>query len=307
MSLSIKCKTLLGSWGLDFSITCLKSFVLLSDKEITLEIFEDGTLTEDNKKQLNKEFPGCSIINKVERDKIISAKLASYPNCLNYRNSTGYAQKLFDIVLYDEQDVFYIDSDFLFLKKFKLPVFADIPVFMSDTFNAYSFQPQEFLKIRYPIFPYINSGIFYFPQKLYDLDYIEQLLKDKTIVNGLVKKIPWLEQTLWAFLLAKSKKIFYFKHNQIVMAQQVMKIPVLNNIDDETIAVHLVSSLRNHVFPELKKLNVSNDSKKNYKQMDLEAAPKYLSKMSFAVDRLKKKWRQMYPDKIANYKINLTR
>ena len=308
MAAPIKCKTLLGTWGLDFSITCLKSFVQHSEHEIQLEIFEDGTLTHDNKEQLLSTFSNCAIIDKPIRDNIVVKKLAEHPACLNYRNSTGYAQKLFDIVLYEDQDVFYIDSDILFLKKFKLPEFSGTPIFMSDTFNAYSFTPQEFLKINFPIFPYINSGIFYFPQKLYNLDFIEQLLNDKIIINGLIKKIPWLEQTLWAFLLAKSKNIFYFDHNQIVMAQQVMKIPVNENITDQTIAVHLVSSLRGHVFPELLKIDAHIvDDTADCKQIKVEATKGYLSTLSFAIDRLKKKWRQMNPQKYANYEVNVTR
>lgn len=307
MAKPIVCKTLLGTLGLDFSITCLKSFVQQAEQEIQLEIFEDGTLTIDNKEQLLFAFPTCILIDKTVRDQIITNKLAKHPSCLNYRNSTGYAQKLFDIVLYDEKDVLYIDSDILFLKKFRLPEFAGTPIFMSDTFNAYSFTPQEFLKIGFPIFPYINSGIFYFPQKLYDLDFIEQLLNDKIIINGLIKKISWLEQTLWAFLLAKSKSIFYFDHNQIVMAQQVMKIPVNDNITNEIIAVHLVSSLRGHVFPELLKIDAEILDAAHSKQIKLEATKGYLSKINFAIDRLKKKWRQMNPKKYSNYKVNVTK
>lgn len=286
----------------------MKSFVQHSEQEIQLEIFEDGTLTQDNKKQLLSAFPTCILIDKTARDQVITNKLANYPRCLNYRNNTGYAQKLFDIVLFDEQDVFYIDSDILFLKKFKLPQFAEAPIFMSDTFNAYSFTPQEFLKIGFPIFPYINSGIFYYPQKLYNLDFIEQLLNDKIIINGLIKKIPWLEQTLWAFLLARSKNIFYFDHNQIMMAQQVMKIPVNDNITNETIAVHLVSSLRGHVFPELTKTNAHTvDDSADFKRIKLEASKGYLSNLSFAIDRIKKKWRQMNPKKYSTYRVNVTR
>ncbi len=307
MSKLIKCKTLLGTLGLDFSITCLKSFVQHAEQEIQLEIFEDGTLTQDNKNQLLAAFSNCTLINKTDRNNVVVKKLTKYPSCLNYRNSTGYAQKLFDIILYDEQDIFYIDSDILFLKKFKLPEFKDIPIFMSDTFNAYSFTPQEFLKISFPIFPYINSGIFYFPHKLYDLDFIEQLLNDKTIINGLMKKIPWLEQTLWAFLLAKSKTIFYFDHNQIVMAQQIMKIPVNDNITDEIIAVHLVSSLRGHVFPELLKIDAQILDSASYEEIKLKVTKGYLSKISFAIDRLKKKWRQMNPKKYSNFSVNVTR
>lgn len=83
MSTPIKCKTLLGTWGLNFSITCLKSFVQHSEQEIQLEIFEDGTLTQDNKKQLLSAFPTCILIDKTARDQVITDKLAKYPSCLN--------------------------------------------------------------------------------------------------------------------------------------------------------------------------------------------------------------------------------
>lgn len=303
----IHCKTLMGHWGVDFSITCLQSFIQNSEQQILLTIFEDGSLTDEDGKKIVEALPGCSIVKKNIRDGIVIQKLAKYPNCLYYRNSTGYAQKLFDIMLMDEKDVFYIDSDILFLKKFSLPDFAQEPVFMSDTFNAYSFQPQEFLNIKLPIYPYINSGFFYFPHKLYNLDYIELILNNKNIRNGLTKSIPWLEQTIWAFLAAQSPNLYYFDYNQIMMAQQVMKIPVKDNLTKDSIAIHLVGSLRGHVFPELQKLFSDNTLIHNFQVIKLMHTNKYLTKLDFAMDRLKKKIRQTWPKKIINYKVNLSR
>ena len=307
MTVPIKCKTLLGHSGLEFSITCLKSFINNAKQEIHLQIFEDGTLTPADRQQLLAKLPNSNIIDKNVRDQQVAEKLNNYPSCLYYRNSTGYAQKLFDIMLYDDADVFYIDSDILFLKKFCLPQFNEIPVFMSDTFNAYSFQPWDFIRIKFPIFPYVNSGFFYFPQKMYDLDFIEQLLNDTVIRNGFINKIPWLEQTLWAFLTAKSKSFYYFDYNQIMMAQQIMKIPVKANLTEDIIAVHLVGSLRGHVFPELQSIPPPAADDNNYLQIRLMVHNRYLNNISFGIDRLKKKWRQMRPKKFSNYQVNVTR
>lgn len=307
MSVPINCKTLLGHGGLDFSITCLKSFIQKSEQIIHLQIFEDGTLTSVDKERLLHDLPNSIIVEKSIRDKIVADKLLKYPNCLYYRNSTGYAQKLFDIMLYDDSSTFYIDSDIFFIRKFSLPQFGQIPVFMSDTFNAYSFQPKEFFNIEFPIFPYINSGFFYFPKEFYNLDYIEILLCDKNIRRGITEKIPWLEQTIWAFLVAKSKNMYYFDNQQIMMAQQIMKIPVVENITSDSIAVHLVGSLRGHVFPPLEKFKPIYSDTSKFIEVRLSSSTGYLSKSSFFIDRLRKKWRQMRPNnKYAQYRANWT-
>lgn len=92
-----------------------------------------------------------------------------------------------------------------------------------------------------------------------------------------------------------------------MMAQQVMKIPVIANLTKDTVAIHLVSSLRAHVFPELQKLNTAVNNTNDYHQIKLEVASSYLSNLGFAIDRLKKKWRQMNPKKYSTYKVNVTR
>lgn len=292
MAKQVKCKTLLGHNGLDFSINCLKSFVNKSEQEIVLQIFEDGTLTIADRDLLKSTFPNSSIVNKSDRDIEIPKKLKGHPLCLNYRNSTNYAQKLFDIMLYDEDDTLYIDSDIYFLKKFSLPELPASPVFMADTHNAYSFNPLEFFRIKFPILKFINSGFFYFPKKLYDLDFLELILGDKVIGNGLIKKIPWLEQTTWAFLAAKTGDVYYFDYDQIMMAQQVMVEPILENLTERSVAVHLVYALRFYIFDELKKLPEDYDNGFTYQKIELKKATSFLGKIDFAIERVRKTWLQ---------------
>lgn len=157
---------MLGHGGLDFAITCLKSFITNSKQEIHLQIFEDGSLTTSDKQRLIVNLPKSVIINKTERNEKIPSTLKNYPLCLQYRESIIFGQKLFDIMLFDNENVLYIDCDILFLKKFSLPKFTEAPVFMSDTFNAYSFQPQHFIRIHTPLFAHIMLVFFIF-QKVY--------------------------------------------------------------------------------------------------------------------------------------------
>lgn len=238
MNKLLEVKTLLGHNNLSFSIECLQSFVQNASEKIQLTIFEDGTLTEDDRRLLLRSLPDSRVINKAECEKVVFNKLAAYPACLNYRKTVVYARKIFDLMLYDEQDCLYIDIDVYFLKKFSLPKFSDSPVFMLDSINAYSFKPAEFLRISFPIFPKVNSGFFFFPAAQFDLRYVETLLQNPTINKGYLRGISWLEQTIWSFLASRHSSLYYFDYNQVVMS--VSKTPVNHN----TICVHLVSTFR---------------------------------------------------------------
>lgn len=264
-------------------------------------------MTAEDRSFLLSSLPNSIIIDKIERDKTVAKALQNYPNCFKYRNSIIYGQKLLDIMLFDQEDTLYIDCDIFFIKKFRLPKFEDTAVFMSDTMNAYSFQPKDFIHFKLPLYPYLNAGFFFFPRKLYDLDFIERLLNDAVIHKCLYENLLWSEQTIWAFLTAQSKVFHYFDYDQIMMAQQVMKAPVKDNITQNTIGVHLISSLRGHVFDGLQAIPVPAVTSAIYVQVKLKRANRFLNLTGFAKDRLQKKWRQIRQDRYLKFKDNWTR
>jgi hypothetical protein len=280
MAKPIQCKTLLGHNNLDFSIECLQSFLHHSCDEIHLQIFEDGSITSDDEEKLLSSLENSVVIKKQERDVLVEAILADYPACLQYRNTTNFALKLFDIVLYNDQDVLYIDSDIYFLKKFVLPKFDEMPVFMFDTQNAYSFSPVDLLKINVPVFPNVNTGLFYFPRNLFNLDFIEELLSDPVITKSFKKCMNWSEQTIWSFLAAKSRSISYFDCNQIIMADFALKT------DAETIAIHLVYYFRTHI-KQLRLLPAPNETPCSSININLQS--NYLNKKDYAIEKMVKK------------------
>ncbi|MGI4751052.1 MAG: hypothetical protein ACRYFB_10475 [Janthinobacterium lividum] len=280
----IHCKTLLGHQNLEFSIECLQSFLQHSCDEILLEIFEDGSITDEDEAKLLFSLKNSVVIRKIARDAKLEPMLANYPACRHYRNSTNYAQKIFDVMLFDERDVFYIDSDIYFLKKFVLPKMEEMPVFMVDTQNAYSLTPLDLLKINIPIFPTVNTGIFYFPKNLFKLDFVEQLLNDSVINKGVAKGIPWLEQTIWSFLAAKSRSISYFDCKQVVMADFALKT------DADTVGIHLVYYFRTHI----KQLRLLPPAVGDAcAVISLKVHSSYLKKMDFAVEKLIRKMKRL--------------
>ncbi len=283
MAKQIYCKTLLGHKGLDFSIECLQSFLQHSGDEILLEIFEDGSITDEDEAKLLSNLRNSVVIRKAVRDAKLEPLLADYPACKAYRNSTNYAQKIFDVMLFDDRDVFYIDSDIYFLKKFALPAMDEMPVFMWDTQNAYSLTPVDLLKINIPIFPNVNTGLFYFPKNLFDLAFVEQLLQDGVINKGIKKGIPWLEQTIWSFLAAKSRSISYFDCKQVIMADFVLKN------DADTIAVHLVYYFRTYI----KQLRLLKPETATATAINLKMHSTYLKKMDFAVEKIIRRIKRM--------------
>ena len=280
----IQVKTLLGHKNLDFSIECLLSFLINSYDKIWITIFEDGTLTSDDIYRLQTLIPDSTVIDRNECEAIILKKLLHYPSCSHYRKTTIYARKIFDIMLYDENDAIYIDSDVFFVKKFKLPDFGLYPVFMYDSENAYSFKPNEFLYIKFLIFPKVNSGFFYFPSKQFDLDYIELILKDKFIHRGFIRGISWLEQTVWSFMASRYAKLSYFNTLEVVMAQKQLAI------DSQTICVHLVSTYRNH-FDKVKKYasdkyTAAVDNHDGFDIISLVSARRPLRAYDFYIERI---------------------
>lgn len=282
MKSPVKCKTLLGHKNLDFSIECLRTFVDNCSDEVHLQFFEDGTIDDSDKIKLLSNFKNSTIISKEDRDQKINYKLQEFPLSLSYRNNVIYAQKIFDVMLYENEDLLFIDSDVFFLKKFTLPCFGLTPVFMTDVENAYSFHPLDFLKINIPIFPRINTGFFYFPKEIFNLPFIEGLLSDEVIKKGFTNRIPWLEQTIWSFLAAKENTVSYFNKSQVIIAEKELKVSA------DTIAVHLVSTYRNH-FSKLKAQCERSREVLTFAQIELENKRKFLNKFEFGLERIIKK------------------
>jgi hypothetical protein len=233
-------KTLIGASQLPFSIHCLSTFIKYSNVEIRLKIFDDGTLSEMDILLVEQELAGATVIKKKDRESLILKKMERYPACIAFRSSNVLGLKLFDVMLYDEDNLLFIDSDVFFLRPFSWPILSqEGPVFMQDVMNAYSFDPFDFIQVKHAIFPRINTGMISFPRNLYRLDLIEELLKGICKPERVTKfSYGWIEQTIWAFLAGLKEFVFYFNSQQFIIPTNKLIL------DTDTIAIHLVSNRR---------------------------------------------------------------
>lgn len=278
MAEQILFRTLLGPNNLQFSICCLQSLLRNSVNPIRLEIFDDGNLKTEHIHTLEISLPNSVVIPKPDRELMISEKLKNYPKCLQFRNSNVLAYKLFDTILFDNRNFYFVDTDVIFYRKFTLPPFPDEPIFMVDSTDSYNFRPIHFYNINTPVFPRSNTGFMFFPAKKYNLDYIEKILQKPSLYNNIMH--PWAEQTMWSFLAAKYDKVNIFDPLQVVIASAKMKV------SESTIAIHFVKPYR-HTIDKFKFLENTHDK---YTEIKLIKTSKKLSFWAFTARWLKRKF-----------------
>lgn len=237
--------TLLCHRDVDMGLRCLKALTDCSDVPIEFAIHDDGSLSaEDRERLLNPQASGivvASIVPRAEADAQMAERLAKYPHCAALRRRQAYGLKLFDIPLLSADPVVrYIDSDVLFMRPvsglFDLRDDQDC-IFMQDHQNAYAMRPWHMLDRRLKLPQKINSGLFVIRKKLVNLDKTEWLLaKDLPVFH----KLPWFEQTCWAWLSEK--------YNGYVWdGEQVKVVETTTVFDAELVAAHFVSPVRSRM------------------------------------------------------------
>lgn len=281
MKKKIVCRTLLSSRNLGFDIACLQSLVNNSADEICLQVIEDGTITGAAKDKLLAELPAAVVIPKKERQERMRDKLKGYPNCTRFvQEQKIFSMKLFDTMLHDDEDFWYVDSDIFFLKKFRFPPFSGVPVFMQDSENSYCFHPLDYFKTGLPLYQRVNAGFNHFPANEFRLDDIEDLLENEVMQKRM--RHFYSEQTLWALLCTQKQNLDFFDPLQVLMAEERLTLTT------ETVAVHLVSAHRHH-FDALKVLAESTATQEEYTLLRTVPATKKLSKLDYAAGRFAKR------------------
>lgn len=234
----ITCRILLGYSNLDFSISCLQSCVENSLDPIQLEIFEDGSLSLEDIALLEAKLPNVTIYHKNDRDKVLEEKLGPYPKCKQMRDMNVFGYKLFDIMLYEPKNFFYLDTDIIFYRKFRFPKFGD-PIFMKDAGNCYCFSDFMMFRLQHLLYPKINAGFFHFPPELFDLDFIENILNK--YYTPVLMDHAWAEQTMWSFLARSMEEVYYFNEKHVVMPSNDIAIT------SDLVAIHFVRAFRDRI------------------------------------------------------------
>lgn len=225
------------------ALKCLGSLVKMNrcKLEIVFQIHDDGTLTESDKEKLYSSLPIFKIIDRKTADNTINDLLSKYPNCFKYRKKQIYALKLFDVpLLSSAEEVVYVDSDVLFLQPFKrlfqLPNHEATCIFMQDFYNSYALYPWHLVVKPISLPKRLNCGLFIINKsKFYSLDFLEWLIAQDIPAYY---RFPWFEQTAWGALAMESKNCYFWNSDQVTCVKS------LNSINNQTIAAHFTSPVR---------------------------------------------------------------
>ncbi|MBC8142440.1 MAG: hypothetical protein H7Y38_13480 [Armatimonadetes bacterium] len=238
--------SMIGHSTMGVTRKCLPTLVRYSRDPVQIIIHDDGSLTPDDCVQLRDILPIHSIILREQSNADATAFLRNHPKCLSFRQTTVFGMKLFDPSFYEPSNtIAYCDSDIFFMRPFTglftMPSPDIRAVFMKDVWDGYALSPQRVKPLGKLDMPRCsNAGLMLVAKHCVDLDRIEALLSDATLVHDFAQTPLWSEQTTYA-ILAGSTQSLNFDEQQIVMAQDGLEALV----SEECVGIHFVSTYRN--------------------------------------------------------------
>lgn len=179
------------------AIDCLGSVARLCVEPVRFRIHDDGSLTEEDLNRLQAVLPVERVIRRREADEVMADRLRGYRVLRSFRSGLVLALKLFDGPAFAEGRSYrFVDSDILFLRRFRWPSPSVPMMFMGDRAPSYSLRSWGRLWSRVPLPARVNSGVILAERGQIDLDFLEWFVSQARHRSIL----PMLEQTAWAAL-----------------------------------------------------------------------------------------------------------
>ncbi|MCX6967515.1 MAG: hypothetical protein NTZ46_06995 [Verrucomicrobia bacterium] len=233
--------TLIGHRDVGTGLTCLPTLAKHSCEPVRFQLHDDGSLTENDREQLLNQLPVHAFISRRQADAIVNERLSHYPRCARYRRHYAYGFKLFDtLMLAPGEDLAFCDTDIFFLRPFaglfSWPDQETGALMMQDYQNAYAFRPWHLAMQRQLEMPArINSGLFFFRRRHFDLDFIEWLMKRNEAFFE--SRAQWVEQTSWSALGWRCGGRVWSEKQIRVMRDEA-------SFAEELVAAHFVTPVR---------------------------------------------------------------
>ncbi len=165
-------------------------------------LHDDGSLTQEDVAELQRNFPDARIIRRAEADSELDAGLADYPHCRENRVRHPWFLKVFDTRHFAPHDRYIvIDSDIVFFRKpdFVLDWMEKRPEtfwFMEDTKEKYSSDRAGIeAAMGFPVWERVNSGLDLMVRPAVHLDLAEKFLER---CAPMAREFHFLEQTFFA-------------------------------------------------------------------------------------------------------------
>jgi hypothetical protein len=266
---------------LALAVPCLSS--LLTAVGTSLVLHEDGTLTDPEIDHLLEVLPRTRIVRRRDTEPMVVERLSRYPACRRYRAQHPLSNKLLDIPLSlpPGDTLRFCDSDVLFFRRLT-HLFPDDgrPIFCEEDNDGYSTAPWKLrFKFGFRIVSGLNSGLFQFPLRHLDLDFLEWFLGKPELMT-----IPGMgEQTAWALLLRNAWPDMFATDQIFCSTRRPLAI------DDHLVAVHFLYHLKSRV-PEYVPQALSALADRPPAQPEFQRASP-LSAWRIAERRLLRRWR----------------
>jgi hypothetical protein len=237
--------TLICHRDIESASVCLQSFLLACEGQAQFRFFSDGSLTEEDEKRLEKQFPNSILVQREVLRSNVEPLLKDHPLCSEVSQSSIYSLKLIEIPLYchhhlGEERFVYIDTDIMFFRV--MSNWQEIwkrNVLLFERRVMLSGPPRVILKRSHVLLD-VNSGLISFEMRYYDLDFVEWFLSQDDI-----RTTFFFEQTCWALLAAYAKKkgaVFYQPH-----ADQIVSDHAFKNLREGQVGLHFIAGLKARV------------------------------------------------------------
>jgi hypothetical protein len=192
-----------------FGLWMLASFFQATRRRWAIVVHDDGSCDETIRSAFATVFPEARFIDRAEADAVMEPKLATRPQCRDYRQAHPLGLKLFDVPAFARTArVLMLDSDVLFFREPReildwVDGGGDGTWFNADFQHSCNVTPEQALeKWGIKLWPLVNSGIV-----LLDPTIIDPAFCEECLVEGTVRTSGWtwcIEQTLFSLCASRA-------------------------------------------------------------------------------------------------------
>ncbi|MEO6739647.1 MAG: hypothetical protein ABIP20_05305 [Chthoniobacteraceae bacterium] len=244
--MSVPVHVLTGEKDWQLCAWMLASFFHYTEQTWNIVIHDDGTLTEEIRREFSALFKTARIIPRAQADATLDAVLKPLPFAYEYRGMHPLALKIFDMPYYCEAPRFImLDSDVLFFNHPReIMDWAESGAkecwFNEDIAEGSLLPERDALEdLGVKLWPRVNSGLALITKEAIDYEFCDRALGETPILKGHLWRV---EQTLFALCASRLGKGG--------LLPKTYEVSLGKHAAEDCVARHYVGAVRNRFFAE---------------------------------------------------------
>jgi len=244
--MSVPVHVLTGEKDWQLCAWMLASFFHHTEHTWNVVIHDDGTLTEEIRRELAALFKNSRIIPRAQADATLDAVLKPLPFAYEYRGMHPLALKIFDMPYYCESTRFImLDSDVLFFNHPReimdwVGSGAKQCWFNEDIAEGSLVSEKESLEdLGVKLWPRVNSGIGLIHKEAIDFEFCDRVLGETSALKGHLWRV---EQTLFALCASRA--------GQGGLLPKTYEVSLGKIAAEDCVARHYVGAVRDRFYGE---------------------------------------------------------